>query len=622
MKLFIGLAFFGFVFKTLAIDYPQCGKAYHYVAHTLDNFTELSEFISEEEDFSEGLALVSFDVGKYKNVEWFGFINTEGEWAIEPKLDEAWSFSEGVAAVAINSERWDCINEMKERNFELQAALFVCSRFDKADQKWGFINKKGEWAIEPRFDEALSFSEGLAAVAIDSEKWDCLSRSGVFSLKFKVYLNLCNASSGYNIWGFINKKGEWVIEPRFTEALFFSEGLALVEFDGKYGFINTKGEWVIEPRFDDETRGFYSGLANVKFEGKWGLIDKKGKWIVEPILDNRVYFKELAESEGLTEVQINKKWGLINAEGEWVIEPILDDVWDFSEGVARAAFKGLWGFINTKGEWVIEPRLDEARSFSEGLARVKSDGKWGFINTAGEWIIEPKLDEAWWFSEGVARVKSDGKWGFINTAGGWIIEPKLDEAGSFSEGVAKVKSDGKWGFINTAGGWIIEPKLDEAESFSEGLARVKSDGKYGFINTAGEWAIEPKFDGAWSFSEGLAKVKSDGKWGFINTAGEWAIEPKFDGVRSFSKGVAIARIKERKVGEEHFHLNSYTLRVVITRTKKGKEGLINRQGQWIIEPKFDSISIYTDETDGLFMAEKGESFSLIKIKAVKCAQKN
>ena len=51
-------------------------------------------------------------------------------------------------------------------------------------------------------------------------------------------------------YGFIDKSGKVVIEPQFDNAEPFSEGLACVEKDGKWGFIDKSGKMVIEPQFD------------------------------------------------------------------------------------------------------------------------------------------------------------------------------------------------------------------------------------------------------------------------------------------------------------------------------------------------------------------------------------
>ena len=66
-------------------------------------------------------------------------------------------------------------------------------------------------------------------------------------------------------WGFIDKQGKWVIQPRFDAADIFSDGLAAVRIGddktGKWGFID-KDRWVIQPQFDD-TFGFRGGVAMV-----------------------------------------------------------------------------------------------------------------------------------------------------------------------------------------------------------------------------------------------------------------------------------------------------------------------------------------------------------------------
>jgi len=53
-----------------------------------------------------------------------------------------------------------------------------------------------------------------------------------------------------NKWGFTNQKGEYPIQPQFDEVGLFSEGLAAVRVGIKWGFVDGKGKWVIPPSFD------------------------------------------------------------------------------------------------------------------------------------------------------------------------------------------------------------------------------------------------------------------------------------------------------------------------------------------------------------------------------------
>jgi len=109
----------------------------------------------------------------------------------------------------------------------------------------------GKIVINPQFDDANSFSEGLAPIRIgDSETGK---------------------------WGYINKEGKMVINPQFHFANSFSEGLAPIRIGdyktGEWGFINKEGKMVINPQFND-TKDFSEGLAVVRVGGKYGYISR------------------------------------------------------------------------------------------------------------------------------------------------------------------------------------------------------------------------------------------------------------------------------------------------------------------------------------------------------------
>ena len=71
------------------------------------------------------------------------------------------------------------------------------------------------------------------------------------------------------------KTGTFVINPQFDDAFPFSEGLAHVRIGdyqtGKAGFIDKTGAFVINPQFDFAA-SFSDGLAHVRIGGKWGFI--------------------------------------------------------------------------------------------------------------------------------------------------------------------------------------------------------------------------------------------------------------------------------------------------------------------------------------------------------------
>ena len=64
----------------------------------------------------------------------------------------------------------------------------------------------------------------------------------------------------------------------------YSDGMILLEKDGKYGYMNTSGAWVIQPELE-EARPFVEGVAAMKKNGKWGMVDTQGKAVIPFIYD-------------------------------------------------------------------------------------------------------------------------------------------------------------------------------------------------------------------------------------------------------------------------------------------------------------------------------------------------
>lgn len=123
-------------------------------------------------------------------------------------------------------------------------------------------------------------------------------------------------------WGFIDEKGNIIVEPKYSCVMPFSEGLAAVTngsmFEGPYGFIDKTGTMVIQPKFSF-VQHFSEGLAAVCegkcdvqpfCEGNWGFIDKSGNYVIPPKYDTVGSF-----SNGSASFRINKNHYYLDVEG-------------------------------------------------------------------------------------------------------------------------------------------------------------------------------------------------------------------------------------------------------------------------------------------------------------------
>lgn len=118
--------------------------------------------------------------------------------------------------------------------------------------------------------------------------------------------------------------GKPVIEPKYSHAWIFSDGLASVDDGGWIKFIDASGKVVIDPQISyipgAEGYVFHKNRCIVHNErrDRFGLLDKQGKWVLQP-----EYFS--IESSG-------NFWVVDNGEGKSVLDSTLNTVIPFTKG--------------------------------------------------------------------------------------------------------------------------------------------------------------------------------------------------------------------------------------------------------------------------------------------------
>lgn len=270
------------------------------------------------EAFSEGFAVVEVN-GKY------GYIDTSGKIVVEPVFDKAWNFSNGMGRI-------------------LKYAKEIGSNL------YGFVNGKGQMAIEPHYIYAADYKEELAGFAINTKK-------------------------GLRM-GFIDRQGKVAIQPKYSVVGNFSEDLALVTNDARsYLFEGS----VLFDSEKSRNRGFF-------------YINKKGEVIIKGKFQSASGF-----SEGLAAVELNNGWSFIDKNGAVAIRTNFSEsavLGDFCGGLASVNFDHGAKFIDKTGQIVIQTSYNWADDFSNGYARVKNIGKYGiesygYIDQKGDFIWKP-----------------------------------------------------------------------------------------------------------------------------------------------------------------------------------------------------------------------------------------
>lgn len=158
--------------------------------------------------------------------------------------------------------------------------------------QWGFINPKGAYLVKPLYQKALSFRAGYAKVALN-ELWGVIDKAGKLTvptrykqLFFVIDLNnrpicLAKVEKG-NLFGLIDKtNGKQLLPYQYKKiaTYFRNKRLKVQDKMGKYGFVDINGQQIIACQYDAVEDFKENGMALVRKGTKKGFIDITGKYL-------------------------------------------------------------------------------------------------------------------------------------------------------------------------------------------------------------------------------------------------------------------------------------------------------------------------------------------------------
>ena len=303
----------------------------------------------------------------------------------------------------------------------VQGQIVAAAKFDG---KWGFIDLKGEWFIEPKFDSVGNFYNYYAEIYLDGKE------------------------------GMINQNGEVIVEPIYEFVGLVEEDMLDILDNDKIGYINVKTQEIIQPQFEDGNE-FSEGLAGVMNEkDEWGFIDKKGNLVIPYKYDDIDWYFE----NDSIQVELNSKEFYINKKDE--------NIGDVSE------------YVFIKKELSLDEKRKRLRKMNPGFDSLsfpstgyrqdsifwyRTGNKYGIADTTGLAITQPIFDYIWYFSDGLAPVRIGNKWGFVFPNGQTAIKLKYEKVLNFKYDLAAAKYKGRWGYINHSGKWVIKLILENTD---------------------------------------------------------------------------------------------------------------------------------------------------------------
>lgn len=225
------------------------------------------------------------------------------------------------------------------------------------------------------------------------------------------------------LYGYTDRKGNYVLPPKYEKAQPFSDGVAIVAFPqdeavttqenvlnipfpGHYKLIDTTGRILYSFKYTHLPLEYHDGISRVVLQDeevkisdnlgtyRYNYIDKKGNLLFPTSVKST---RDFSDGLGIfsTEVNGSAETGVVDTTGKVVLPLGTRIEAPYSEGLALASVSYgtpdlKYGFIDKKGNWAIPPIYDYAQDFfSEDLVAVHIKdgtklGKWSFINHYGE----------------------------------------------------------------------------------------------------------------------------------------------------------------------------------------------------------------------------------------------
>lgn len=262
----------------------------------------------------------------------------------------------------------------------------------------------------------------------------------------------------------------------------FSDGLKVVERDGKRGYINLEGKEVIPCKYKT-AYNFENGISRVSTEkDNYEYIDVNGNVVIPASAgafnhrrDNYIVFKK------------DDKFGLLDIKGNVFMDakyPTFESIAVFENGYSYITdAEGNVSIINEKGA-VIMPLGQgvEFQKIKNDILLYGMDGKKGLLHVNGDEVLAPKYDDIRPMEDDKNWiVKKNDKYGIVSPTGKMILATEYDKI-RFENSAGKYNDDpGDTSYVLIKGdlqgiyykGKIIKPKYKRVSTANNGFIPVE-----------------------------------------------------------------------------------------------------------------------------------------------------
>jgi hypothetical protein len=560
--------------------------------------------------FIDGLARVKSEGG-------YGFIRLDGSVAVPMEFDSALlRFSAGRTLVVRDDRVW-LIDASGRRVADLGPwkwpEIAAEDGFDDLERyvgvddffaeglipwqrngKWGYVDRDGRWAIEPRFDSAQPFHGGLASVTEGQ-------RRGLRGSLFE-------PDGGRGL--LIDTRGRTVRDAGDATIATPDRGLVRIGTETRWGFASADSGRPAELPFatrrltfagstfvDHRSLDFREDLALVSriATHRWLLLGEDGRTVASATAE---WLEEAGG--GVYAFVEDQRWVLADDRLRTVSAQRFEVKPEFKDEppAAWVATNTRTGCIDRRGRWILEFRVatllvaecgGELLPAATGFPEFEQDPVVGVVNRAGQWRIPPQFEDvsavpgpagAHFFvleagdKKSLAAVTARD-WRrsapadldecdhanacFACTADGcrrldpWRLQaegPVYDDIKSgAADGDVLVRRGSLWGYRRVNGRFPLPIEYEEIEPIyawdsdsDTTAARVRRNGRWGVASLdSGHPLIPSQYEELNAVGGGLLTFREGTGWGVIAADGRVLVSPRYEEIRAVRGSLLLAK---------------------------------------------------------------------------------
>lgn len=276
-------------------------------------------------------------------------------------------------------------------------------------------------------------------------------------------------------WGYLNEFYKKIILAKFDAVKDFNYGKAAIKINNKWGYIDIKGDVIVEPIYN-WCGNFYNDFSLVSKDSIFYIINKYGEIIHEL---NYEMCLELSENVILgINSNTDSSTEIINYQNQKLfnIPSTVKEVIGYSNDIL------VFNYINEFGEIIYSAMDKNENLLFDGFDDLT------LFNNKGISFYGEKINNS--IKYGVLNhknINTDLKFDSVSISDGKIFPVSIN-----------TNNSPKYGYINPRGDTVIPFDYDMAFSFKNGYAAVgklnKSENmEYGIINEKGKEIIESRF---------------------------------------------------------------------------------------------------------------------------------